>query len=337
MKKLILTAALVAASVTFADKVYLKSGSYLTGTAGTMQDKKLNFASDDLGDLKIDIDKIAKLESDRKHVVQYNDNTREEMALTVKDGVYTVDEKPLDMSNVKATDPNVETWHGNVALSGMAARGNTIENSYSVLANVNRRWEIDRLNANFGYYYSETGVSGADAQKTTDRYDLEAQHDHFWTGMLYNYENVRWERDKIQELLNRYRVGIGLGLQWFENEQIGFGKLSFNQEAGVNWVKEEYDNNPDEKGDGFAALRYAHHLKFNPDFSDKVEFFHNLECMPEVDDWEKFLANADLGLTVDIGYGFNFLGKIEWDFNSAPANNRKKTDVRYIAGLGYKW
>ena len=59
--------------------------------------------------------------------------------------------------------------------------------------------------------------------------------------------------------------------------------------------------------------------------------------MPEVDEWEKFLAKADIGFTTKLIYDFDLIAKIEWDYNSKPANDRKKDDTRYIVGLGYKW
>ena len=34
---------------------------------------------------------------------------------------------------------------------------------------------------------------------------------------------------------------------------------------------------------------------------------------------------------------FDFIGKIEWDYDNVPSAGRKKSDMRYIAGLGYKW
>ena len=115
------------------------------------------------------------------------------------------------MANVKATDPVAETWHGNVNVAFNATRGNTYENSAAVLANVNRRWEKDRLNVDFGYYYGEQGQAGGESKKNEDRWEVEGKHDHFWTAGIYNYENLKWERDMIQDLRARYRVGLGGG------------------------------------------------------------------------------------------------------------------------------
>ena len=338
MKYVMLAAAAVAASVAFADKVSLKSGSSLTGTVVGAANGELTFKSDDLGEIKIPVANIVSLENAGTHTILYTDNKRETKALSVRDGAYVADAKALDMSSVKAIDPEEEKWHGSVNGAFNAARGNTVENSWSILANVNRRWEKDRFNAAFGYYYSEKGTAGTDPEKSTDRWEAEAQHDHFWSSAFYHYENVRYDRDTIQFLDARYRVGLGAGYQWLDGRVFeSTGKWSFNQEAGLNWVKETYKNSDDDKANGFAALRYAHHLLYTPKWNEGLEAFHNAEVLPDVDDWEKYLIKADIGFSTKLIYDFDLLAKIEWEFNSQPANDRKKQDVRYIVGLGYKW
>ena len=142
----------------------------------------------------------------------------------------------------------------------------------------------------------------------------------------------------IQDLRSRYRVGLGGGYQWLENAVFeSTGKWNFNQELGVNWIKEEYDNNDDAKKNGYCALRYGHHFGYIPKWWEGIELFHEFEILPEVDEWEKFLAKANVGLSADLVWNFNLLCKFEWEYNSKPANDRKKDDTRYIVGLGYKW
>ena len=326
------------AGAAFADKVTLKSGSFLTGEAGLIQEGKLLFKSDDLGDLKIDIASIKSVDPAKDHIVQYLDNTVEKKILTVRDGVLHDGKGKLAMENVKATDPAVETWHGSVNVAFNAARGNTYANSAAVVANVNRRWEKDRLNVDFGYYYGEDGKAGEPSDKTEDRWEVEAKHDHFWWPKVYNYEDLKWERDVIQNLNARYRVGLGLGYQWMENTVFeSTGKWNFNQELGANWIKEEFDGESDAKKNGFCALRYGHHFGYIPKWAEGIEIFHEFEILPEVDEWEKFLAKANVGFTAKLIYDFDLIAKIEWEYNSKPASDRKKDDTRYIVGLGYKW
>ena len=337
-KLLMMTLSLAAASSLWADKVYLKSGSYLTGTIESVSRDEITLNSDDLGKIAIKVANVAKIENVGEHKVVYNDGTSESKALAVDKGAYMTGAAALDMSNVKAIDPEPEKWHGSVNVAFNATRGNTFENSAAVVGDVNRRWEEDRLTANFGYYYGETGKAGTGSEKTTDRWEAEAKHDHFWSTSFYSYENLRYDRDMIQNLNARYRVGLGGGYQWLDGYQHDLtGKWSFNQEIGINWVKEEYRGPSDAKEAGFAALRYAHHLQFLPKFNPGIECFHNAEILPEVDEWEKYLVKADVGFSTKLIYDFDLLAKIEWDFDSMPAGGRKKSDLRYIVGFGYKW
>jgi len=339
MKTLALVGAALLSGVAIADQVMLQSGSHLTGEAGLIQEGKLLFKSDDLGEIKIDLAKIKSLDVAKSHVIQYADNSTEEKVVTIRDGALWSDGAKLDAARIKATDPAAETWHGNVNVAFNAARGNTYDNTAAVFANVNRRWERDRLAVDFGYYYGENGKAGEESRKTTDRWDVEGKHDHFWLPKVYNYEDLKWERDVIQDLDARYRVGLGGGYQWLEN---GFfettGKWNFNQELGVNWIKEEYAvSNDDAKDGGFCALRYGHHFGYVPKWADTLEVFHTFEILPDVAEWEKFLAKADVGIATKLVYDFDLIAKIEWEYNSKPVADRKKEDLRYIVGLGYKW
>ena len=329
----------LAASAAMADKLYLKSGSMLTGKAGAASTGELVFVSDDLGEVKVKLENIERLEDAGSHVVRYNDDTNETMGLAVEKGAWKKGDKPLDMANVKEIDPEVEKWHGSVNGAFNAARGNTVENSWSVLANVNRRWEKDRFNATFGYYYSEKGTADTDKERSTDRWEAEAQHDHFWLTKVYTYENLRYDRDMIQALQARYRLGVGVGYQWLENSLFETtGKWSFNQELGVNWIKEEFaEETDDDKKGGFCALRYGHHFEWEPVWTPGLSLFHNAEILPEVDEWKKFLAKADVGIMTKLIYDFDLLAKIEWEYNSKPAGDRKYEDIRYILGVGYTW
>lgn len=338
-KTFIFAIALAVCGASMADKVTLKSGSFLTGKAGLMKAGELSFTSDDLGEVKIKIANIASLDVAKENVVQYNDNSTEVKNLSVKDGV-VVDEKgaAINAAEVKAFNPSIETWHGSINVAYQSARGNTYENSATVLANVNRRWEKDRINGNFGYYYSETGTTEENKEKSTDRWEIEGQHDHFWSERFYIYENAKFEQDDIAGLDYRLRLGAGAGYQWLDGRNFdATGKWSFNQEVGAAWIKNSYVNADPSADDSYATVRYAHHLKYFPKWNEKVEMFHNLEFLPQVDDWENYLIKADVGFTTKLVMDFNLLCKIEWDYNSMPSVGRKSSDIRYIVGLDYQW
>ena len=330
-------AAVFVAGVACAETVHLKGGSVLIGETGAVSGDVLKFKSDDLGEIDIKLANIKSIDQAKNHVVQYADGTKADRLLVVRDGELWSGDAKLDMAKVKAVDPAPEAWHGNVNIAYNATRGNSYDNTAAVVANINRRWEKDRLNADFGYNYADSGKTSGDKTKTADRWEAEIKHDHFWLEKVYHYEDAKFERDVIQDLDSRFRLGIGAGYQWLENRDFeSTGKWSFNQEFGVNWIREKYGDGESKDG-GFAALRYAHHLGYVPKWYTNVEFFHNFEILPEADDWDKFLSNADVGFSTKLIMDFDLLAKIEWDYNSQPSGNRKKSDYRYIVGLGYKW
>ena len=340
MKNVMIVAAVaLMAAFVGADTLTLKSGSFLTGKAGQVVDGELSFASEDLGDLKIKIESIANLDVTVENIVQYKDLTTDAKQLSVKNGVVVnADGSVLDMAEVKALNPVSETWHGSVHVAYQSLRGNSYENSATVLADVSRRWEKDRFGANFGYYYSETGTGKRDREKSTDRWEVEGQHDHFWLQKFYSYENSKYEQDDIAGLDYRFRLGVGGGYQWLDGYEFAdTGKWSFNQEVGAAWIKNSYAVRDPSADDSYATVRYAHHLNYLPKWNDKVEAFHNLEFLPQVDDWENYLIKADIGFSAKIVLNFDLLAKIEWDYNSMPSIGRKSSDIRYILGLGYKW
>ena len=338
MNKLAIAAAVaIAAGASFADKVTMNGGSVLVGETGAISGDVIKFKSDDLGELDLKLANIKSIDKAKNHTVQYTDGTTSDRILVVRDGALWSGDAKLDMSNVKNIDPVPEKWHGSINVAYNAARGNQYENSAAVIANVNRRWEKDRLSGDFAYNYAESGKSKSSSNKTSDRWLVDVKHDHFWSEKVYSYENGRFERDEIQDLDSRFRLGIGAGYQWLDNKVFdSTGKWNFNQEIGINWIREEYGEG-DSKKEGFAALRYAHHFGYIPKWYTNVEFFHNCEILPDVDERKKFLANADIGFSTKLVMDFDLLVKIEWDYNSQPSGDRKKNDYRYIVGLGYKW
>ena len=312
MKRLILAFAAIAAASAFADRVVMKSGSVLTGSGAVIAGDKVKFTSDDLGDVELPADKVAFVE--------------------------TAEEKKVEVSALPLEEKPPETWHGSINVAYESARGNTYKNNASIIANLNRRWDNDRVNFDFGYYYSETGTSKDTREKSTDRWEIEGQHDHFWSKAFYTYENGRYEQDDIAGLDFRLRLGGGLGYQWFEKDALwSIGTLSFNQELGAAWIRVDYKEKDPDAEKSYATLRYAHHLKYFPKWNPDIETFHNLEFLPQIDDFDNHLIKADVGITTKIIMDFDLLAKIEWDYNSVPSVGRKSSDFRYIVGLGYKW
>ena len=334
--KILLAATAACAIAVSADVIEFKSGSKLTGKVVRIQGGEIMFDADDVGSVKIAQDKVARMTTDKANTVQYKDMSTEEAVVNMSNGVYTASGRTLDMGNVKAVNPEAQDWHGSANLSATAARGNTVSEKVTFLADIAKRWESDRLTGDFGYYFAQSGTSHDDKEKTENRVALGAQYDHFWVTKVYSYLNGKYERDGINDLQYRYRLGTGLGYQWLENEVFeSTGKWSFNQEVGITYIKEKYEH---QKDDDRATFRYAHHAAWNPRWLDKLAFTHNFEYLPDFDDWaDNYLIDTDVGFSYELAAAWQLMGKWEWEYNSNPGGGTKSSDFRYTLGLGYKW
>ena len=322
--KTVILAALAAATMSAsADKIVLKSGSCLTGSVAAVGEEAVTFVSDDFGELAIKLDSVASLETETVY---------EEGAVPFEVT------KPVAEAEAEAEEEPDNAWHGSINVNYLATRGNSYGETASVLFNINRRWEEDRVKGDLGYHYAKTGTSKEDRQTSANRLEAEGQHDHFWTEKVYSYENARYDRDLIAGLKYRLRLGAGLGYQWLDGYESDLtGKWSFSQEAGLAWVRTGYTLRDPDAETSYCSFRYAHHLTYLPKWNEGVEGFHNLEYMPDIADWEVFLMKCDIGFSTKILMDFDLLCKIEWDYNSTPSAGRKRSDMRYIVGLGYKW
>ena len=335
-RQLLTVTAVTAAMTASADLLVFKSGSRLVGKIDRIEGGEIKFTSDDVGSISVKQDKVASFTTEANSKILYTDKTTEEAVISMTNGQYEASGKSLDMAKVKAVNPEPEAWHGSVNLSASAARGNTVSENVSLIADVKRRWEKDRFTADGGYYFAQSGKGRENKEKTEDRIDLGMQEDHFWVGKLYSYINGRYERDGINDLQYRYRIGVGLGYQWLDGTVFeSTGKWSFSQEVGGTYIKEKYEHIKD---DDRLAFRYAHHLEWVPRWVDKLAFTHNFEYLPDVDDWsETYLIDTDAGFTFALIGAWQLIGRVEWDYNSNPGPSTKSSDFRYLLGLGYKW
>ena len=59
--------------------------------------------------------------------------------------------------------------------------------------------------------------------------------------------------------------------------------------------------------------------------------------LPSLSAWDEFLVNADAGVRADLTGSFFTEFKVIANYNSKPAEDRDKTDLRYLLGVGWKF
>jgi putative salt-induced outer membrane protein YdiY len=334
MKKCCMMLICISALLVSADQVEFKSGDRLTGTVKSVAGGKMVFDSAVAGPLTLKMDSIKTFSTDNPiEIVQTNGVVVVQKVIAGKEGSVKVQpeakQEPttLIFADIETINPEKTKWVGSVVAGAVLTRGNTESSTASVGAEATRRSEDTRIYLGAGYYFAnqrdnDTGESSTIA----DNLFVKGKLDYFFTKKFFGYANIKYEKDRIASLDMRVTPGAGLGYQWIE----GAG-LNFFTEAGLTYVHEDYTD-PDEKRD-YMAARAAYHLDFA--FNSYVKGFHNFETIPNVEEYETFLVNTDVGIRADLTARLFLEGKVQLAYNSEPADDREKKDLRYTLGVGW--
>lgn len=333
-KTMILLAALLVTGGSWvgADEILFKNGDKLSGEIKSAEGDTLVIATKVAGEVKVKLSEVKTFSTDKPLELHLSDGTvlkqpivqaEEGKIATAPGGL--VQAQAIPVEKIKQINPPPVSWKGALLAGATLTRGNTYTDSLSLAFDATRRSTDDRISLGAQYLYSREKSDGK-ARVTVENWKAMGKYDYFFTDKWYGYVNSRVERDHIANLDLRLTPGAGVGYQWIES-----AKANFNTEAGVSWVYERYTD-PDTTRSHVAA-RLAYH--YDRKLSDQVSFFHNLEFLPSVENFNQYLVTADAGIRAKLTNDFFSELKVELTYNSEPAAGKLRTDVRYIASLGW--
>jgi putative salt-induced outer membrane protein YdiY len=318
-----------------ADEVQFLNGDRLTGKIVGAAGGKLTLKTESAGDVVIDLSKVKTFTTDGPIVVRSGDRTLRSTVTAGPDGSIQVvpiaggAPQIVALHDIMQLNPPPVEWKGAITFNGLVTRGNSETTNIGASLRAERRSETDRITLAAGYYYGrEKDRDTGDESTTVDNVFGFAKYDYFVTKKFYLFGAVRAERDRIADLDLRFTPSVGAGYQWFEGPT-----FNLSTEAGVAWVYEDFRDEP--ARDHFAA-RLAYHVDWTP--HKGVTLFHNLEWLPAFDGpLRDYNLNLDAGLRAAIFQAFFAEAKIEYRYDSIPAQGAEKADVRYLLGVGWSF
>ena len=330
----VITCAIVAAVPAGADEIQFTNGDKLTGKIVKLKDGKLAFDSKVAGTLAINWSDVATLSSDTPVTVELAggsvivDNLVAAEAGSVKtSGNDKVSAQTIVLADAVKLNPEPVAWHGSIAGGLDIERGNTVKTGYAGSLDAVRRAEFDRITFGAGYAFEKNQDADQTGQHTTKRKMFGAlQYDYFFVPTWYGYVNARGEKDSIADLSLRFTAGAGVGKQWFETDT-----LKWNTEAGISWISENYSN--DTGNLDYAAARLASNLDWV--FHPGLTFFQYTRLFPSLQNSKDQLVDTSTGLRYKIWGNFFGESKVNFIWDSTPAEGKKRTDIAYLLAVGY--
>ena len=198
------------------DWVQLTSGEWLKGEIKVMYEDELEFDSDKLDLLTLDMEDVKEIRSAQALTVRMTGGETATGKVLMEDGkIRVLGDAPAqyergDLLSLTAGVPReINYWSGKVSAGGNLRSGNTDQVELSAAASFKRRTVENRVSLDYLGNFSETNdVQSANNQRANAVWDWFFSEKLFLRPVFLEYFS-----DPFQNIDARYTIGTGLGYQ----------------------------------------------------------------------------------------------------------------------------
>jgi putative salt-induced outer membrane protein YdiY len=319
------------------DWIQLKSGEWLKGRLKAMQERQLEFYSEELKDQTFDWKDIRQVRSSRTLDVLFVDGQKVSGPVTITPeqiavGGATPQSQPRDQLQSLTPGGTKERnyWSGNASLGLTLRAGNTKSVDYSAQAHLQRRTPETRFSLDYmGNFSSVNDVESANNQRVNTELD-------YWLSRRFYLilPSAEYYTDPFQNLKTRLTGGVGVGY-----DLISRPKMEWNITSGpayqYAWFESAEPGAPTEKGNG--ALTFG--SRFDWDITRRIELileYRGIYTSKEVGETTHHaVGSIELELTKRLDLNVS----LTWDRISNPKVGSdgvqpQPDDFRLVVGFG---
>lgn len=321
-------------SSALADEVLFRNGDKLTGKIVSAEDGKLKIRSTVAGTVEVDMANVKTFSSEGPVALKLKDGTiiwqpvaaaEKPGEVAIQGGAVAAQTVPIDSIR---TINQKDSWTGSVVAGGLITRGNSNTEAVNISADVTRRTDTGRLNLNGQYLFGrQEDPTTGEKSTSTDNWRLGAKYDYFFNEQLYAFGSFGVEKDRIANLDIRLTPAVGVGYQWIERKD-----FNVFTEAGLAYVYEDYEG---QEASENISLKLAYHV--DKQLREGLTVFHNLTFYPSIESISDYYLLTDAGIRADLTDSFFTEFKVEFKYDSSPAENSSRSDLRYILGVGWSF
>ncbi len=319
------------------DWIELKSGEWLKGEILNLRDGMLEFDSEELDELKLDLDDIVYIHSPRRHVVQIEGREDLRGQLEVVDGVVVVSgpeggqvDRALLMSSVPTDGSWRSHWSGRLSFGLSARSGNSSQTDLNSYLFIRRQTSSSRWDTSFNGAFSEV-----DGKETADNSRLSSDLDYFLTRRLFVTPlGISAYRDPFSNISMRVIPSAGVGY-----DLVDANTLTWEISGGPAYTYTRYDSVPvgDSKSEDSVAVLAGTSMEW--DVTPDVELNFGYEITLPVSELDDYTSHLSATLAIDLIDWIDTDLSLVWDrVNSPSADEEGKVpdpnDFRITFGVG---
>ncbi len=319
------------------DWIQLKSGEWLKGRIKAMQDRTLEFDSEELDDLTFDWKDIRQMRSPRTHDVLFDNHEEVSGPVHITPEHITVvgaEPRTFSRDDLQSITPGGSRernyWSGKLSAGLTLRSGNTKSVDYNGQANLQRRTPATR----FKFDYLGV-VSSVDNAESANNHRVGAEFDYWLSRRLYLVlPYAEYFRDRFQNIERRLTGMVGLGYDVIDRPN-----LEWNITAGPAYQHTWFDSvQPGEAGHrGAAAFSFG--SRFDWDITRRIELILEYRGQYTSREVGETFHHSVSTLSVELTKRFDLDVSFVWDRTQNPKPDSsgevpKQDDFRLIVGLG---
>jgi putative salt-induced outer membrane protein YdiY len=233
----------------------------------------------------------------------------------------------LSLSASAQSDTDTNKWVSSAAAGFTLTRGN----SETLLATLGiqsaKKWNQNEVSLGLDGAYGKTTDQDTGAESTTAQ-TLRGfgQYNRLFTDRFYGYGRLELLHDGVADVDYRMTVSPGVGYYFIKNKT-----ADLSGEVGPGYIYEKAGGVHND----YFVLRVAE--KFNYKFSDHARLWQSVEILPQVDDFENYIVNAELGVEADLNKTLSLRTFLQDTYDNVPVPGREKNDLKWVTAIAYKF
>ena len=179
------------------------------------------------------------------------------------------------------------------------------------------------------------GIDGSygenDGVKNSESLHGFGQYNHLFTEKFYVFGRADYLHDDVASIKYRVTVSAGPGYYFIKNST-----TTLNGEFGPGVVFERLRTaNGGRDNNSYVTLRFAERLEHK--FNEKTKLWQSVEFLPQIDDWNNYVVNFELGIDTLLTKKLSLRPYIQDTYDNVPAEGRKKNDFKFVCAIAYKF
>lgn len=324
-----------------ADWVQLKSGEWLRGELKYIQNKEVEFDSDEMDQQTLKLKDVSRVYSTHRMFTQFEDKEPAYGKVVISNDLVMVQgAKPLALHRdlLIGITPSggrtgIRNWSGSATLGYSLQSGNHHQSTMSTSAELTRRTPNTTLDLNYlGNYSKVDSEETANNVRVNATYDIRLNKDWFVRPGQFEYYH-----DPLANIDYRLTGGVGGGYYIFD--QTG---LEWTVAAGPSFQYTKFSNVETNQSESASTPAGLFQSKFKADITSRLTFIQDWQSIFMKQDAGQYTHHSVTSLEFEIKRHLNLDVSLVWDYLQNPQTKSdgtvpQKSDTYLTVGLGVRF